>query len=68
MTEFEIPAWIILDGENRPFTSSLKFDGEFAIQETDENPIPESLKNGLTCIVDIWIPNEMIPGEEYNLN
>ena len=68
MKESEIPdAWIILDGENQPFVSTLVFDGEFAIKETDEHPVPNHLINGLSCIEDIWVPY-MIEGVEYSLN
>lgn len=68
MKEFEIPdAWIILDGENQPFLSTLVFDGEFAIKETENQPVPKHLIDGLSCISDIWVV-DMSEGVEYSLN
>lgn len=68
MKESEIPdAWIILDGENQPFVSTLIFDGEFAIKETDDHSVPKHLIDGLSCISDIWVV-DMSEGVEYSLN
>ena len=68
MTEFEIPdAWIILDGENQPFVSTLVFDGEFAIKETVDHPVPSHLIDGISCIQDIWVV-DMTECVEYSLN
>mgnify|MGYP001569343390 CR=1 FL=1 len=77
MNEIVNPCWILLDGDNPPFRSYMDVDEVARVQrvgfkhaqqinlkETDDRPIPQNLKDGITMIEDIYIT--LIPGPGFN--
>ncbi len=69
--EYVVDAVVILDGTNPGFFSYMNYDEAQRVQqcglnnadqvflkETPDRKIPESLKNGLTEICDIWVKLE----------
>lgn len=70
-------AIILLDGENPPFRAYIMQEevdrinncgglgsaDRVNIRETIDRPVPDSLKNGLSEITDVWIT--MVCGKEY---
>ena len=71
MSEFAVDAWVILDGENKPFLSYMDYDQAALLQqiglgnaesiilkETTDRRIPESLTQGLSEIKDILVKLE----------
>ena len=74
-----VDIWVIQDGENPPFRSYMNYDQALYIQqvglenaetihlrETPDRKIPEILKQGQSCIMDIWVRLE--PNTYYCLN
>jgi len=71
------PAWVIQDGDNKPFDTyipcdevnriveagGLKHTDRIILHETEDKPIPESFKNGITSAVDILIVQ--VPGPAF---
>lgn len=70
------PVIVILDGENKPFRSYMECEevnrianigfsnaDQLHLRETDDRIIPTSLKNGITCIKDVWVV--LTPGPDF---
>lgn len=81
MNEREVvDVMVMLDGENKPFFSYMDYAQACYIQsigglscaeqvnlrETQERPVPDSLKNGLTEITDVLV--RLQPTVAYYLN
>lgn len=68
---------VVLDGQNglhRAYMMEEEFQrineagglscaDRVMLRETEDRPLPDSLKNGLAEIMDVWVT--MVPGKEY---
>lgn len=80
MNEAFIPCWVIIDGSNRPFDTWISPDEVakinavgglsnavyFQLRETEEKPIPDDFKNGISMCKDIWVVIAI--GPAFNLS
>ena len=77
--EYVVDALVVLDGENGGFFSYMNYDeaqriqqcglasaGQVLLKETTDRKIPDTLKNGITEICDVWVRLE--PNISYSLN
>lgn len=70
------PCIVILDGNNKPFRSYINCDvanlmiqkgmknfESLTLRETEDRRVPESLKQGMSMITDVWIT--LTPNPRY---
>lgn len=80
MSEYYNDVMVVLDGENGVFKSYMNCDEvnrlqtngglsqaeQVNLRETEDRPVPESLKDGTSMITDVWVT--IIPGPAFSGN